>query len=68
MGNGELFDQIVQRGNFSEADAREIVLQIIAGVGYLHKNGIAHRDLKVFIKSNLHKERLTNNPIFFYST
>ena len=52
MGNGELFDQIVQRGNFSEADAREIVLQIIAGVGYLHKNGIAHRDLKVFIKSN----------------
>jgi len=43
---GELFDQIVARGEYSEKDASNIVRQIIAAVAHLHANGIAHRDLK----------------------
>jgi len=43
---GELFDQIVARGEYSEQDASNIVRQIISAVAHLHANGIAHRDLK----------------------
>lgn len=43
---GELFYKIVEKGNYSEKDAANIVNQIIKGVAYLHDKGIAHRDLK----------------------
>jgi len=43
---GELFDQIVARGEYSEKDAANIVKQIVSAVAHLHANGIAHRDLK----------------------
>jgi len=43
---GELFDQIVSRGTYSEADAATIIRQILEAVEYMHENGIAHRDLK----------------------
>lgn len=42
----ELFDKIVERGQYSEKDASNIVRQIVSAVEYLHANGIAHRDLK----------------------
>lgn len=43
---GELFDKIVQRGQYSEADAVVLVRQIVGAVGYMHAHGVCHRDLK----------------------
>jgi len=43
---GELFDRIVEKGSYSEDDAKELVRKIVSAVEYLHSKGIAHRDLK----------------------
>eukprot|EP01112_Ceratiomyxa_fruticulosa_P023524 TRINITY_DN901_c0_g1_i1.p1 TRINITY_DN901_c0_g1~~TRINITY_DN901_c0_g1_i1.p1 ORF type:complete len:344 (+),score=61.09 TRINITY_DN901_c0_g1_i1:152-1183(+) len=43
---GELFDKIVQRGQYSERDAVVLVRQIVGAVGYMHEHGVCHRDLK----------------------
>jgi len=46
VNGGELFYKIVDKGSYSERDARDIVRQLVEGVDYLHEKGIAHRDLK----------------------
>jgi len=43
---GELFDRIVEKGSYSEEDAKILVRKIVAAIDYLHKQNIAHRDLK----------------------
>jgi serine/threonine protein kinase len=46
VDGGELFDQIVDRGNYSEADAATLLRQVFEAVDFMHSKGIAHRDLK----------------------
>jgi len=43
---GELFDKVVEAGNYSEHLASKAIKQVCRGIKYLHANGIIHRDLK----------------------
>ena len=43
---GDLFDRIVQKGKYSEEDARKVMGKVLSAVRYLHSKNIIHRDLK----------------------
>ena len=42
----QLFDQILQKERFTEAEAREVIAPIFDALSYCHSHGIIHRDLK----------------------
>ncbi|ETE71737.1 Calcium/calmodulin-dependent protein kinase type II subunit beta, partial [Ophiophagus hannah] len=44
---GELFEDIVAREYYSEADASHCIHQILESVTYIHHYAIVHRDLKI---------------------
>ncbi|CAI7607648.1 unnamed protein product [Penicillium glandicola] len=44
---GELFDYILNNRYLKDNSARRLFAQLVSGVGYLHKKGIVHRDLKL---------------------
>ena len=58
---GELFDSIVARGHFSEADAAGLVRQMLDVVARCHLSGVIHRDLKP--ENFLFKDSARGSPI-----
>ena len=43
---GELFDRIVEKGNFSEAEAAAVMYQLLSALTDMHRRGVIHRDIK----------------------
>jgi len=43
---GELFDKIIESGNFTEAQAAITMQHLFRAIFYMHENHICHRDLK----------------------
>ena len=43
---GELFDEIMKRTKFTEADAAELINHLLSWVNYIHQQHMVHRDLK----------------------
>lgn len=45
-GGGDLFEYILKNKKLTEYETCKIFTQIISGLDYIHKKGIAHRDMK----------------------
>jgi len=46
VGGGELFDQLIKNGAFSEADTSRLLRECASALAFLHGIGITHADLK----------------------
>lgn len=46
LSGGELFDRIIEKGQYSEKNAALLVRDVATALLYLHENNIVHRDLK----------------------
>lgn len=46
LDGGELFDAIVEKGRFSEREARQVAHAVLSAMQYMHSLGVVHRDLK----------------------
>ena len=58
MEGGELFDQILQRDQFTESEARQAIRSIIDAIRYCQNLNIIHRDIKpenLLLKSKKHE-------------
>ena len=43
---GDLFDRVLRFTHYTESDAKDITVQLLKAIRSIHKQGIAHRDIK----------------------
>ena len=43
---GELFQNILSKGHYGEADAAAVIQMVLAALQHCHQHDICHRDLK----------------------
>ena len=43
---GELFDRIVQKTNYTEGEARDLIKVLLETLAYMAEKGVVHRNLK----------------------
>lgn len=62
VSGGELFDLVLENEGLTEAQAKPLFYQIATAVAHCHKNGIAHRDLKLenILLDKDHKAKLAD--------
>lgn len=65
INGGPLLTRIQENICFSEHDAAQIIKEIASGLDFLHKKGIAHRDLKVRLKCHRKFSPLNSPKMFF---
>ena len=46
MEGGDVFDRIVEKTQYTEKDARDLIRILLKAVEYMHSMNVAHRDLK----------------------
>lgn len=46
LSGGELFNCIIEKGSFSEREARDVSISILNGLEFMHSKRIVHRDMK----------------------
>lgn len=46
VSGGDLFDRVVARGGYPEADARAVLRSLLSALAYMHGKDVVHRDLK----------------------
>mmetsp|Transcript_10730 Transcript_10730/g.24477 ORF Transcript_10730/g.24477 Transcript_10730/m.24477 type:complete len:544 (-) Transcript_10730:56-1687(-) len=44
---GELYARLINKGSYSETEAKEAAAQMLRAIGYLHAHHVVHRDLKL---------------------
>lgn len=47
LEGGDLFQYVISRGKLTEEDAQRFFTQICLALDYCHRNGVAHRDIKL---------------------
>ena len=46
LEGGELLERIKMKKNFTEAEARRLMIKLASVVHFMHERGVVHRDLK----------------------
>ena len=44
---GDLVDNLIRMGHYSEQDAAAVIRSILIAVAYMHDMGVMHRDIKL---------------------